>query len=58
MNSLKRPVELGQRYPGKYLSKLRHLKEMGFDNEEENLKALKKFNGDLERTIENLILKM
>ncbi|PKY52977.1 hypothetical protein RhiirA4_33485 [Rhizophagus irregularis] len=49
------PVELDQEFSEEYQEKLIHLVNMGFDNEEENLKALKEFNGELDRVIENLL---
>ncbi|POG73452.1 hypothetical protein GLOIN_2v1586633 [Rhizophagus irregularis DAOM 181602=DAOM 197198] len=52
------PVKLDQEFSEEYQETLIRLKDMGFNNEEENLKALKEFNGDLERVIENLISKM
>lgn len=52
------PVKLDQEFSEEYQETLIRLKDMGFNNKEENLKALKEFNGDLERVIENLISKM
>ncbi|EXX66310.1 hypothetical protein RirG_125040 [Rhizophagus irregularis DAOM 197198w] len=47
--------ELSGEIPEEYQEKLTHLNDMGFHNKEKNLELLKKFNGDLENTINNLL---
>ncbi|RGB22858.1 hypothetical protein C1646_729705 [Rhizophagus diaphanus] len=47
--------ELSGEIPEEYQEKLTHLNDMGFQNKEKNLELLKKFNGDLENTINNLL---